>query len=239
MRKKLLRFAENKESPYIIEPGKELFDSIKHSWSNYFGNHHSLILELGAGRGDYTVELAKLFPDKNFVGVDYKGDRLWYGSQIAKEFDLKNVAFLRTGIERLEDFFEKDSVEEIWITFPGPRPKKSQANRRLTHPKFLELYKFILAPNGIVHVKTDSELVYEYTVEQLLARNDVEILQQTDDLHTQENVDEVLEIKTHFEKRFLKEEKRIKYLKFRFVKPSITVLTKRRISSIMRALLGV
>lgn len=217
MRKKQVRFVENKDHDNIIEEGKSSFSTIKGNWKAiYFKNDNPIILELGCGRGDYTVGLAQKYPDKNFVGVDIKGDRIWYGSTLAQDYGLQNVAFLRAEIELLDSFFAPQEISEIWITFPGPRPKKTHAKKRLTSTRFLELYKTILQPNGIVHLKTDSELLFEYTSEVLEYRTDIVNIHAVSNLYESSGYDEVKSIQTHFEKRYLKQGKSIKYVQFSF-----------------------
>ncbi len=216
MRKKLKFFADNKTRPNIIEAGKPLFESNRGHWSDYFGNDLPIVLEVGCGRGDYTVGLAAVNQDKNFIGVDIKGDRLWYGSGLALEKNLTNVAFLRTQIELLGEFFEPGEVAEIWITFPGPRPKKKQAKKRLTAQKFLDIYKKILSPQGTIHLKTDSDELFEFTLETLADRNDIKDLISVSNLYASSNYYEAKAIQTHFEKRFLAANKQIKYIQFSF-----------------------
>lgn len=238
MRKKLLRFEDNKHAKNLIQEDSALFHSLKGKWNKAFFEHKQPItLEVGAGRGEYTIGLAEKFPNRNFIGIDVKGDRLWYGSQYALQNNLSNVGFLRIRAEQLTEFFGENEVEEIWITFPGPRPKNTEAHRRLTHDRFLDLYKTILTPDGSVHVKTDSELVYTYTLQQIQNRDDVELICKTGDLYHSHLVEQHYGIQTQFEKKFLKQNKTIKYVAFRFKKPQSFHLTKRRISSIIRSLL--
>ena len=218
MRKKLIRFTENLAQDNIIEPKERGTNPIKGKWGQlYFNNSNPIVLELGCGRGEYTIGLARKYPNKNFIGIDIKGDRIWFGSQSAKELQLSNVAFLRDQIENLNDFFESDEVSEIWITFPGPRPKESHAKKRLTSPRFLELYKQILNKEGVVNFKTDSEALFEYTLEVLSERSDIVGLESIKDLYNEPNFDEAKSIQTHFEERFIKEGKTIKYIRFSFI----------------------
>lgn len=216
-RQKLRRFADNAVSENVIEPGKELFSTIKSNWhSAFFKNTHPITLELGCGQGEYTVGLAQIFTSRNFIGVDIKGNRMWQGSYLAKELELHNVAFLRTMIQNIEDFFEAEEISEIWITFPDPRPKNRDARRRLTSPRFLKMYKKLLVPSGRVHLKTDSRELMDYTLEVL---NNLHIIpiRLTFDLYSEPYHLEVHhDIKTKYEKGYLAENKPINYVCFKF-----------------------
>lgn len=215
-RQKQFRFEEIKHRENVLTGEKTLAEEIKGKWcSDFFKNDHPIVLELGCGKGEYTVGLASRFPDKNFIGVDIKGDRLWVGSTIALEQNLKNVGFLRVQIQQLEDYFETHEVDEIWITFPDPRPKLRDAKRRLTSPRFLHIYKNILAPDGIVHLKTDSELLFEFTMETVKDFPTV-LLAHTFDLYNSSLNNDHFGIKTKFEKDFYDLGYSIKYLKFQF-----------------------
>lgn len=191
-------------------------EEYKGKWGEvFFKNSNPIVLELGCGRGEYTVGLAKEFPDKNFLGIDVKGDRIWFGSTAAQENNFSNVGFLRAQIQRLEDFFDEGEVSEIWITFPDPRPKVRDAKRRLTSPRFLKMYRKILSPKGIIHLKTDNTPLYEYTLE-VLEGISANVIAHTDDLYNSTLVNEHLGIKTRFEKSFFEKGFNIKYLKFYF-----------------------
>lgn len=211
---KLRRFAEIAlfENVIELEDGKKL----KGKWSEgHFKNSNPVILELGCGKGEYTVNLAKLFPGINFIGLDYKGNRIWRGAKTALEEGIPNVAFLRIQIENLLDYFTEKEVSEIWITFPDPQPQISREKKRLTSPRFLEMYRSLLKKGGAVHLKTDSDSLYSYTLEkvnQLGFKLDVS----TADLYNSEFADEVLSIKTYYEKKYLAHNKNINYLKFSF-----------------------
>ncbi|MEQ8425633.1 MAG: tRNA (guanosine(46)-N7)-methyltransferase TrmB, partial [Cyclobacteriaceae bacterium] len=171
MKSKLARFKIISERDNVLEPGKELYFSIKGNWNEaYFKNRNPITLELACGRGEYTVGMAERFPDRNFVGVDIKGDRIWKGSTWATEKKLENAAFLRTQIHLLENFFEDEEVDEIWLTFPDPRPKKRDIKRRLCNNGFLNLYKKILKPSGIFRLKTDNTDLFNFTLEELSQR---------------------------------------------------------------------
>lgn len=211
---KLRRFAEIEtfKNVFQLDEGKEL----KGAWNQkVFQNEHPLVLELACGKGEYTVNLAKLFPDKNFIGVDYKGNRIWRGAKTALEEDIPNVAFLRIQIENILDYFEAEEVSEIWITFPDPQPQISREKKRLTSPRFLEKYKAILQHDGILHLKTDSDSLHAYTHEKITEMG-LQLHVRTEDLYRSEFVDEVLSIKTYYEKKYLAIDKNINYLKFSF-----------------------
>lgn len=185
----------------------------KGKWSSsFFGNDHPVILELGCGKGEYTVKLASHYPDFNFIGVDIKGSRMWNGATKARELGLKNVAFLRTNIENIQYFFAEDEVAEIWLTFPDPQMKKTR--KRLTATNFIENYRRIMVPNGIVHLKSDSNFMYRYT-EAMVAENQLEVIRKTEDLYHSDILDEVLSIQTFYEKQWLDRGLSIKYLAFR------------------------
>jgi tRNA (guanine-N7-)-methyltransferase len=216
-RKKLKRFAEIKELANIIEPSKDLYFQIKGKWPVYFQNSNPLILELGCGKGEYTLSLAEMFPKFNFIGIDIKGERIWKGATNAKSKNLKNVAFLRINVLDLTKFFQEDEVKEIWLTFPDPRPKDGEEKRRLTSPRFLELYQKILQKNHSIHLKTDDLDLYTYTLEILEKKFPQALIQvKTNNLYESDLIrDPVLQIQTTYEKRFLENQKTIKYLKFR------------------------
>ncbi len=211
---KLRRFAEiaTFDNVLQLEEGKRL----KGNWSKtLFKNDQPLVLELACGKGEYTVNMARLFPDKNFVGVDYKGNRIWRGAKTAIEEQIPNVAFLRIQIENILDYFEAGEVSEIWITFPDPQPQISREKKRLTAPRFLEMYKIILKPEASIHLKTDNDALHAYTLETIEKQNlNLDIC--TTDLYHSEFVTDVLSIKTYYEKKYLASNKNINYLKFSF-----------------------
>lgn len=216
MRRKLERFAQNKLSRNVLEDGKEIFETIKGKWHEFFGNDQPLVVELGCGRGEYTIGLAQNEPHKNYIGVDIKGDRIWKGSTQAMEFGLDHVAFLRTQIVLLDKFFEEGEISEIWITFPDPRPKDRDIKRRLTSPRFLKMYKQLLTTDGWVRFKTDNTPLFDYTLE--LFENDVKVkdLEYTHDLYNSPLLEEHYGVKTKYEKIFTEKGEDIKYMKFRF-----------------------
>lgn len=217
MRNKLERFRQNQERYNVIEPDKDVAQTIKGNWrSDHFKNDNPIVLELACGRGEYTVGMARLFPEKNFIGVDIKGDRIWKGSTIAEEENLTNVAFCRTKILMIENFFAPGEVNDIWITFPDPRPRKRDIKRRLTSPRFLNIYKSLMKPEGTVYLKTDNTPLFEYTLEVLHSREDVHKIKHTFDLYTSPMAPEAFDIKTRYEKKFHAEGEDIKFLRFSF-----------------------
>jgi tRNA (guanine-N7-)-methyltransferase len=209
---KIRRFAEigTFSNVFQLDEGKGL----KGLWgSDHFKNKKPLVLELACGKGEYAVSMAQLFPDKNFIGVDYKGNRIWRGAKTAIEEKVDNVAFLRIQIEHILDYFAAGEVSEIWITFPDPQPQISREKKRLTSNRFLKNYKIILKPDGVLHLKTDNDGFYQYT-EQKINELGLKLHVNTADLYNSEFVDEVLSIKTYYEKKYLAHDKNINYLKF-------------------------
>ncbi|MBX2913145.1 MAG: tRNA (guanosine(46)-N7)-methyltransferase TrmB [Cyclobacteriaceae bacterium] len=217
MKSKLARFKVIAERENVLEPGKELYFAIKGNWNKcYFKNENPITLELACGRGEYSVGMAAMFPDRNFVGVDIKGDRIWKGSTWAVEQNLANVAFLRAQIHTIGNFFNENEVDEIWLTFPDPRPKKRDVKRRLSNNWFFDLYKKILKPGGIFRLKTDNTGLFEFTLDELRQRNDIDDLKTTFDVYQSEFKEEVMGIKTRYEEMFAQKGESIKYLRFRF-----------------------
>ena len=219
---KLARFAENKILPNVFQPTRdEALDNypLKGKWrTEVFKNQNPIVLELGCGKGEYSVGLAKSFPNKNFIGIDIKGARFWFGAKEAVEKNLNNVAFLRTQIELVDCFFDHDEVDEIWITFPDPQVKYRRTKHRMTHPDFLDRYKKILKKDGIVHLKTDSEFLHGYTLG-LLQGQGHEIISAHHDIYGAPEYEPgtplLREIKTYYEGLFSAKGKTITYLKFR------------------------
>jgi tRNA (guanine-N7-)-methyltransferase len=215
-KRKTEKYAQIKTFPNVLEPDIKInlendFE-FKGNWnSNYFKNSNPIILELGCGKGEYTIGLAEKFPEKNFIGIDIKGARIWRGSKIATEKNLKNVVFLRTKIDIINSFFAENEIDEIWITFPDPQPTKQ--NKRLSSAYFLKLYQKILKNKGIIHLKTDSRLLHFYTVK-LLKTNNIDPIFISDNLYSSFYEDNILDIKTHYEQIFLDQGKDITYLKF-------------------------
>jgi tRNA (guanine-N7-)-methyltransferase len=200
------------DNVYQLEAGHEL----KGKWAaQHFKNNNPVVLELACGKGEYTVNLARLFPEKNFIGIDYKGNRIWRGARTATDENIPNVAFLRIQIEKLLEFFGPEEVDEIWITFPDPQPQDSREKKRLTFPGFLNKYKEILKPGGKINLKTDNDALYLYTTEKV-KELDLICHKSTDHLYDSALADEVLCIKTHYEKIYLKNDKNINYIQFSF-----------------------
>ncbi|MBD8489362.1 tRNA (guanosine(46)-N7)-methyltransferase TrmB [Echinicola sp. CAU 1574] len=216
-RNKLARFKANEENRNVVQEGKEIFERIKGNWGKeQFHNDQPLVVELACGRGEFTVGLAREYPEQNFIGVDIKGSRIWKGSTIAIAEGLENVAFLRTQIELLERFFDEKEIDELWITFPDPRPRDGDEKKRLTSPRFLEMYKPMIKGDGIIHFKTDNTGLFDYTLELLNSREDIKDLVYTHDFYTSEFKDDHHGIKTRYEAIFSEKGEKIKYLKFRF-----------------------
>jgi len=217
MKRKQERFRIIEERSNVLEPTKEIYTKIKGRWqADYFKNSNPLTLELACGRGEYTVGLASLFPDRNYIGVDIKGERIWKGSTVAVENNLTNVAFLRTQILTIENFFDAGEVDEVWITFPDPRPRKRDIKRRLTNPRFLEMYKKLVRPGGFIRLKTDNTNLFNYSLEEFQLRNDIIDLAFTHDVYASDLRPECFDIKTRYEEAFASKGETIKYLRFRF-----------------------
>jgi tRNA (guanine-N7-)-methyltransferase len=217
MKNKLERFRIVAERDNVLERGKDIFLKIKGNWcSDYFKNSNPITVELACGRGEYTIGLAEKFPQRNHVGVDIKGDRIWKGSGWAIEKNLKNVGFLRTNVLMLMDFFQPGEIDELWITFPDPRPRKRDVKRRLTNPRFLEIYKPLIRPGGYLKFKTDNTALFNYTLEELSLRDDIDDLRYTHDLYADDMRPECWDIKTRYEEMFTAKGESIKYLRFKF-----------------------
>lgn len=218
MKRKQERFKIIEQNTNVVEPSKPAYETIRGKWrSDFFKSANPITLELACGRGEYTIGLAKLFPGQNFIGVDIKGERIWKGSTIALEEQLLNAAFLRTHILMIGNFFEPGEVNEIWLTFPDPRPRKRDIKRRLTSPRYMEIYRELLHRPGFVRLKTDNTLLYEYTLEQLHLRSDITDLAFTADVYSSDLKKECFDIKTRYEQEFTQKGEKIKYLRFRFV----------------------
>ena len=215
---KLKRFNENATFKNVVQPTRQEIEdglfSLKGNWSEHFGNNNPIILELGCGKGEYTLGLARLNGNKNFIGLDIKGARLWRGAKTALEENLMNVAFLRTQIELIDQIFAANEVSEIWITFPDPQIKYKRTKHRMTHEDFLKKYDHILKDNGLVHLKTDSEFMHGYTLG-LLHGTGRKVLYANHDIYKNEgSPEEVVRIQTFYEKQYLDKDKPITYIKF-------------------------
>lgn len=207
--KKLQRFAEIRDFRNVLEYP----DGMKGQWADFFKNNHPLVLELACGKGEYAVGLGRIEREKNFIGLDIKGNRMWVGAKAALEEGLENVAFIRTQIEKITDYFAEAEVSEIWITFPDPQLRLSKSKKRLTHPRFLRLYKNIMGSKGVVNLKTDSPNLYNFT-RQVIQLYGLDLLQDIDDVHALPEPAEVLKIKTYYEKLDIAKSNKIHYLKF-------------------------
>jgi tRNA (guanine-N7-)-methyltransferase len=215
---KLQRFAENATRPDIMEPGKENFGHLAGKWgTDFFQTNQPLVLEVGCGKGEYTVGLAQQHPTQNFLGLDIKGERIWRGSTRAEALGLRNVGFVRMMAHQLTDHFAPGELSEIWITFPDPRPRDRDIKRRLTAPRFLNMYQTLLAPGGVAQLKTDSEGLFDYTLEVLAERPGATIEVATRDLYAETDPDfaAAQAIQTHFEGKYRTVGVPIKYVRFR------------------------
>lgn len=215
---KLHKFQEIKTFNHVVEPDIKGYLSENHSlkgkWNrDFFKNQNPIVLELGCGKGEYSVGLAQKFPNKNFIGVDIKGARIWRGAKTSSEKNLLNIAFLRTRIELITSFFAEDEIDEIWITFPDPQMKKRRAKKRLTSVNFLSKYQQLIKQNGIINLKTDSTFLYEYTNAVVVA-NALKTIRNTPNLYTEEWTDEILSIQTYYEKLHIDYGDTINYISF-------------------------
>lgn len=222
---KLARWTELGAFDNVIQPEiGEVFAKehpVKGRWKKeIFKNENPVILELGCGKGEYTVGLATRFPFNNYIGIDIKGARMWRGAKTVNEEKLHNVAFLRTRIEFINLFFSTDEVDEIWITFPDPHPGGRNSNKRLTSPWFLNNYRHFLKNKGIVHLKTDNTELFNYT-KTVVKKNNLKMIFATSDLYSENHSDDILSIRTHYEKIFLNEELKINYLSFNLERKKI------------------
>ncbi|NOQ92290.1 MAG: tRNA (guanosine(46)-N7)-methyltransferase TrmB [Flavobacteriaceae bacterium] len=215
---KLRRFRENETFDNVIQPSRNEVTtgfSLKGKWHSFFKNENPIVLELGCGKGEYSVSLAKKYPNKNFIGVDIKGARFWRGAKTALEEGLTNVAFLRTQIELIDFCFTKNEVSEIWITFPDPQIKYKRTKHRLIIEPFLKKYQSILKNNGFVHLKTDSEFLHGYLLG-LLHEGNHEIFYAHHDIYNSSSPpEEATSIQTFYEKQYLEKNKPITYVKFK------------------------
>ncbi|MBX2889064.1 MAG: tRNA (guanosine(46)-N7)-methyltransferase TrmB [Ferruginibacter sp.] len=207
--KKLFRFAQIKNFRNVLEYPQDM----QGRWHSFFNNSNRIILELACGRGEYTVGLARLYPQKNYIGVDVKGNRMYIGAKTAIDEHLLNVGFLRTQIEMLDKYFTRGEVDEIWITFPDPQLRASKAKKRLTHPRFLQLYHNILKPGGSIHLKTDSPQLYNFTLT-VIRLYGCSLQVNNEDVYAQNDIPPELKITTHYEKMDIARSRRIHYIQF-------------------------
>lgn len=218
---KLKKFAELDTFSNVIQPFYQQISEnfyLRGKWSRaFFNNSNPLVLEIGCGKGEYTVSLAKKYPDKNFIGIDVKGERLWRGAKTSIENNIKNTAFLRIQAQKLNYFFDENEVSEIWITFPDPQEQKPKTRKRLTAEKFLKMYKLLLDENGCVHLKTDNAGFFDYSLD-IVKKFGCNILAENRDVHkNKDKLDPVVtQILTYYEQMFIEAGKPICYLKFKF-----------------------
>ncbi|MBV9987637.1 MAG: tRNA (guanosine(46)-N7)-methyltransferase TrmB [Chitinophagaceae bacterium] len=208
--KKLIRFEAIRHFANVLEYPQDM----KGKWSGFFRNPGKLTLELACGKGEYAVGLGRLYPQRNFIGMDIKGNRIWRGAKTALDEGLRNVAFVRSHIDKITDYFAGGEVSEIWITFPDPQLRGSRAKKRLTHPRFLRLYRQVLAPDGIVHLKTDSPDLYKFTLD-VIGLYNLALIEESADVYAQPVVKPELQIKTHYESLDIAQSNRVHYICFR------------------------
>lgn len=207
---KLERFAAIKTFPNVLQNPPDMAGN----WHRHFGNNNPITLELACGKGEYTVGLSALYPDRNFIGIDVKGNRLYVGAKQCLAVNRQNAGFLRTKIDQISSFFGKNEVSEAWITFPDPQLRRAHAKKRLTHPKFLRLYQQFMAPGSLIHLKTDSPVLYRFT-RMVIELYSLELVDATDDLYTRTDINPDLQIKTHYESLDIAGSNRIHYISFR------------------------
>jgi len=218
--KKLIRFSEIETFPNVLQYPQQM----PGNWHVFFKTNHPVTLELACGKGEYAVGLGRLHPQRNFLGVDLKGNRIWVGAKTALKENLNNVAFLRSQIDRIAEYFAKDEVSEIWITFPDPQLRASKHKKRLTHPKFLRLYQQFLKPGGLIHLKTDSPVLYQFT-KQVIALYSLPVHTDIDHLYNQTELNDELKIKTHYEGLDIAQSNRIHYLSFSLPQQQLPIET--------------
>jgi tRNA (guanine-N7-)-methyltransferase len=217
---KLKKFIQLDNFSNVIQPGDRypvVDHALKGNWNTiHFKTNNPLTLEIGCGKGEYTIGLAKAFPEKNFIGIDIKGDRLWRGAKEATELGLENVAFLRIQAERINHFFARDEVSEVWLTFPDPQKEESRRRKRLSGPEFLQRFSKILSPQGVIHLKTDSRFLFDFTL-QVIREHNHQLIEHTFDLYSVNNISQpgLKEIQTYYEQKYLQQGLPIHYLKFR------------------------
>jgi len=225
--KKLFRFEAIKSFSNVLQYPVNMAGN----WKDFFRNEHPITLELGCGRGEYTVELAKLYPNQNFIGADLKGNRLYIGANHCLQGNIQNAAFLRTQIDKIDTYFQPGEVSEIWITFPDPHLRRSKARKRLTHPKFLRLYQQILSPGGCIHLKTDSPKFYEFT-KLVIEMYGLQPHEDHEDALAHVSIKDELKITTHYERLDIAGSNKIHYLQFSLPSsalPDLDMLLQERI----------
>jgi tRNA (guanine-N7-)-methyltransferase len=220
-KRKLQRFAENETFNHFFQPGWEELSagfSLRGNWNkNFYHNHSPIIIEMGCGKGEYTVDLSSKYPERNFIGIDKKGARMWRGAKTSNEDNRPNVAFVRIRAENIAKVFGPGEIDEIWITFPEPQPNSPRHSKRFTSPQFIERYRQVLKPGGIIHLKTDNDMFYEYTLD-VIRESGHELLYNNPDLYATPDdpeVKDVIDVQTHYEKIWLEQGLTIKYLRFR------------------------
>jgi len=209
-RKKLIHIQNVGKKENVFDENKK----IRGKWNKFFKSDGDIVLEIGCGYGQYTIGLAKKFKDKNFIGMDRKGDRVWYGAEKATEESLNNVAFVNGFAEKLDEYFAEGEISEIWVTFPDPYPKPCKHKRILTSSRFLEIYRKIASKNATIHLKTDNKHVFDYT-KAVIQKEDLKTIEEIQNVHAQKEVSELLQITTYYERKFMEQGKDIYYIKFK------------------------
>jgi len=209
-KKKLQRFAELDKFKNVAQVNQV---DAKEKLNKFLAGDEKIILELACGKGDYSLALAQKFQTQKIIGIDIQGERIWYGAKKSQEKKLNNLFWLRIQIENLEEYFKKNSIAEIWITFPDPFPREKQSKKRLTSPRFLDIYKNVLIPKARLHLKTDDQNLFDYSIQSIFDTKG-SILEQINNIYKQKNLPEILKVKTDFERKHLKNGKSINYLKF-------------------------
>ncbi len=221
--KKLFRFAAIETFANVFQYPEEMADK----WKPFFKNDNEIVLELACGKGEYSVNFAQAFPNKNFVGVDIKGNRMYVGAKLALDNEVTNVAFLRTQIQKITEYFEPNSIGEIWITFPDPFLKESKAGKRLTHSRFLKEYQKILKPGATINLKTDSKPLFDFTVE-MIEHHKCEVVKRIDNVYAQGEPEFPLNIKTFYEGMHLEDNRTIQYICFKLPTKEIVIPPKKK-----------
>ncbi|MEI6576945.1 MAG: tRNA (guanosine(46)-N7)-methyltransferase TrmB [Bacteroidota bacterium] len=213
---KLRRFAENLTFPHLFQLSHDQLMAgfeYRGRWKDFFKNDNPIVLELGCGKGEYTLFLAERRPDRNYIGIDIKGARIWKGLKMSHEAEMGNVAFIRTHVQVIRQYFTPGEVAEIWITFPDPQPRQAREKKRLTHPRFLDVYREVLVPKGLIHLKTDNAALFDWTLE-MIKEEGHDLHAETHDLYHSGGFEEAAAIQTFYESKFLAEGILINYLEF-------------------------